>query len=119
MPRWRKSASGSQIDSTHLPSQRETRPVARLRSKTLCLFGATLLGLMTAFFGVTHPHLLSDFRRLEEKLAQERLQRGLAAIHNQLDTIDTTAHDWAAWDDTYQFIVDADRKYAEANFPTV
>jgi len=39
----------------------------------------------------------------------------MRALSRELDSLKTIAHDWAAWDDTYAFIADANDDYVKSN----
>lgn len=52
---------------------------------------------------------------LEKEQATMSIQRLLNAIERETATLDQTNHDWAAWDDTYQFMVDRNDHYLTSN----
>ncbi|MGB3211381.1 MAG: CHASE4 domain-containing protein [Desulforhopalus sp.] len=59
---------------------------------------------------VTPNHL-----RVEGKLAQMDMERLVEALLREKETLATTVHDWAAWDDTKTFVHDRNREYIASN----
>lgn len=43
------------------------------------------------------------------------MDRVIEAIKSQIDGIDIIAHDWASWDDTYEFVQDHNQEYLKSN----
>lgn len=86
-----------------------------LRTKTIIIVAAALVTLSAAVYISSRAVLLHSFARLEEEATRRDVQRVLTALDNQLRELDTTADDWAAWDDTYQFMSTGDPGYVESN----
>jgi len=86
-----------------------------LRNKTLMMIGVTLAGLIVIQFVTSRIILLRGFRELEEKHVRQNIDRALRALSHEIAGIQTIAHDWAAWDDTYTFIADANDDYVKSN----
>lgn len=55
--------------------------------------------------------LLDSFASMEAQLAEANVKRGLSALAKVLSELDNTVRDWAAWDDTYKFIQDANEDF--------
>ena len=86
-----------------------------LRFKVLSvLFGAMLL-----FSAVEHAihrwFIFPGFLQLEEQQAEQDLLRVHQAIDNEIRHLDTFCFDWAAWDDTYQFVLSSSPQYLASN----
>jgi len=86
-----------------------------LRRKTIVIIGATLVGLLLILFAVSQGILLNSFSRLEVKDTSEDVQRALGALSDDISSLVTMTRDWAAWDDTYNFIENGNKEYIEAN----
>ncbi len=86
-----------------------------LRTKTLVIIGVTLLGLMTLLYFISQTILLTSFASLERQGVHQNVIRARAALDDHLDTLETIANDWAAWDDTYVFIEDRNERYIKVN----
>jgi len=59
--------------------------------------------------------LLDSFASMEAQLAEANVKRGLSALAKVLSELDNTVRDWAAWDDTYRFIQDANEDFKKSN----
>lgn len=86
-----------------------------LRQKTLLIVGATLIGLLVTLYVSSRAILLEGFVRLENQQARRDTERALAALLDDLNGLEMTAGDWAAWDDTYAFIQDHNEAYVRSN----
>jgi signal transduction histidine kinase len=86
-----------------------------LRMRVVLLSGVTLLCLSVPLYAVARIILLGSFNRYEDERARLDVARVLGAVTQELARLDTTAADWAAWDDTYNYVRSGDRAYAEAN----
>ncbi len=60
---------------------------------------------------VTFP----SFIDLERDEAQKDLDRCVGAIKREIHHLDSLCHDWAAWNDTYDFVESPSKEYLEAN----
>ncbi len=65
--------------------------------------------------------ILPSFVRLERAAAERNLERCEEAIDREIYHLDKLCGDWAAWDDTYQFVQDRNRAFLDANidWPTL
>jgi diguanylate cyclase (GGDEF)-like protein/PAS domain S-box-containing protein len=88
-----------------------------LRSKTIILVAAALVSLIAAVYVSSRAVLLNSFARLEREATQRDVQRALNALDSELLQLDTTTDDWAAWDDTYEYMSTGDPQYVESNLP--
>lgn len=87
----------------------------QIRTKVLISFISLVLMLT---FGVElsmHNIIQPQFKKLES----EQLKKDIRSIENliaqETDRIETLAHDWGVWDQTYQFIQDSNQEYRESN----
>jgi signal transduction histidine kinase len=53
--------------------------------------------------------------QVERKLAQQEMERFTEALTRELKVLDTMAHDWGAWNDTYTFVQDRNSEYITSN----
>jgi PAS domain S-box-containing protein len=86
-----------------------------LRRKTLLIIGVTLVGLIVILDASSQIILLGGFAELEEQSTRRDVERTLDALINDLAELNSKAGDWAAWDDTYAFIEDANDEYVKSN----
>ena len=86
-----------------------------LRRKTFLILAVVLI-VMTLVLSIGARFiLLNNYEALEKQRAEVNVKRCLSALSNELSDLDSTATDWAAWNDTYTFIQDANDNYAESN----
>ncbi|MCW4007230.1 MAG: ATP-binding protein [Candidatus Bathyarchaeota archaeon] len=86
-----------------------------LRRKTMFAMTITPIIFIVVMLVGAKLILLDNFEAMEKQLAASNVKRGLSALANRLSKLDNTVRDWAAWDDTYVFIQDANEKYKESN----
>jgi signal transduction histidine kinase len=86
-----------------------------LRSKiiSILLIVFSLLG-GTAFF-LYRQVMIPSFHDLERQQIDSNVRRVDHAIENELHHLSVITNDWAAWDDTYKYIVDHNPEYEISN----
>src|SRR5437867_1181657 len=87
----------------------------KLRTKILIITSATFAGLLVGLYISSRVIVLSGFGDIEQRDAGENVQRVQRAISEDTNRISSITGDWAAWDDTYQFIGDANGAYIASN----
>jgi sensor domain CHASE-containing protein len=86
-----------------------------IRKKTLVIIFATTLILVLILYGISETFFLGSFANLEENMVLQNVDRALLAISSDLDQLNSTGNDWAAWNDTYVFMKDQNQNYISAN----
>jgi PAS domain S-box-containing protein len=86
-----------------------------LRVKTLLISGALILILFSAITLISYRTVLNVFARLEEETMRQEVGHVLNALADKESTLENTASDYAAWDDTYAFMQDANVGYVADN----
>ena len=86
-----------------------------LRVKTLIIIGAMLISLIAILYAVSQSIMLGSFRELEKEDTSKNVERALGALSDDISSLVTMTRDWATWDDTYNFIENANTAYIEAN----
>jgi PAS domain S-box-containing protein len=86
-----------------------------LQKKTLLIVGVTLLCLIALLYAVSYNLLLSSFAELEEQTTRRNVERVLSALADDLSNMDAILGDWAAWDDTYNFVGGTNEEYVANN----
>ena len=86
-----------------------------LRKKTLLIISVTFLSLAVILYFISQHILLDSFTKLEEQNTRQNVERVLRALSNELYSLESIVGDWAAWDDTYAFIEDANAEYIRSN----
>ncbi|HET7442048.1 MAG TPA: CHASE4 domain-containing protein [Terriglobales bacterium] len=88
-----------------------------LRRKTLVIIGATLFGLLVAFFFLTRFTLLRRFADYENQQTRQQVERASTALDNEITQLGTIARDNAVWDSAYDFIQHPNPRFLKSNFP--
>ncbi|MEP7288972.1 MAG: CHASE4 domain-containing protein [Chloroflexota bacterium] len=86
-----------------------------LRTKTFIIIGITLACLIAALYIVSQTILLRSYQQLETQSVQGDVQRGLNAVSDEETVMHATNHDWAHWDDAFQFMKDGNQVFLDAN----
>jgi signal transduction histidine kinase len=86
-----------------------------LRKKTFLIITVALISMTLVVYVSAQFILLDNYAALEKQRAEVNVKRCLSVLSNELTELDSTARDWAAWDDTYAFIQDANDNYLESN----
>ncbi|MFH1999907.1 MAG: CHASE4 domain-containing protein [Planctomycetota bacterium] len=77
--------------------------------------GTALAVFCWAGYEIQNRVVFPGFIMLERDYVVENLQRCVAAIDNEIDHLDGLCHDWAAWDDTVDFVEGRANTYLAAN----
>ncbi len=59
--------------------------------------------------------ILPDFEALETEEARKNMDRCLEALHREVHHLDMFCFDWAAWDDTFEFMAEPTEAYKTSN----
>lgn len=86
-----------------------------LRRKIFLGIGFILVISIIAAFLVQQWILTDNFARLEEKEMHTHLARVHRALAMELRQLTSMCADWARWDDTYEFIENANDAYIQSN----
>jgi PAS domain S-box-containing protein len=88
-----------------------------LRIKSLLVAMVTMVVLLIIFLVFTRLIVTSSYTQLEQADTAEHVARAANALRNELNTLARTANDYAAWDDSYNFMESHDPAYLDANYP--
>lgn len=84
-----------------------TRVVSLLLVIGICFIGLNYLSEQLI--------LLPSFKSLEQSEAQKDIERVEDAIQREIHYLDVFCHNWAAWDDTYEYIMDYNMDFVVSN----
>ncbi len=87
----------------------------KLHWKTLLIIGITSFLLIAFLYAISSAVILSGFRNIEEQNVRKNVERADEALSNDIDGLNTISRDYAGWDDTYNFINDANENYIKTN----
>ena len=86
-----------------------------LQNKIFSIIAATMLGLICAFDFMLHQVLSSQFSALETSSVSRDVMRAKKALLDEVNQLEFKAADWAKWDDTFKFMADKNKQYADSN----
>jgi len=75
-----------------------------LRKKTLFIIGITLVFLTVLMYVVSSVILTGGFAKVEKQDTHKNVQRVQEAISDELSGLNGVVGDWAAWNETYNFV---------------
>ncbi len=86
-----------------------------LRRKTLLIIAGTFYGVIILLFFLSRTILLESYTDLERQSTYRDVERVQASYSKELTSLEHTNCDRAAWDDTCEFINDANEEYIRSN----
>jgi PAS domain S-box-containing protein len=86
-----------------------------LRQKTLWLVGGAVVSLLVLLVSVSSTILLKGFTDLEAQSVEKNLSRLNQLFSQELENLSILASDYAAWDDTYEYMNTRDESYITSN----
>jgi len=86
-----------------------------LHKKTLAITVLTIGSLMLVLYLISRFILLNSAAALEEQEVRKNIERVLYAFRDDLAALNSTADDWAAWDDTCSFMNGKYDSYVKIN----
>jgi signal transduction histidine kinase/CheY-like chemotaxis protein len=89
----------------------------KLRTRTLLSVALSLVSLVAILYSVARVSMLRSFAALEADDTRQNLARATAVLADDLSTLDHTASDYAAWDDTCAFLEGKNPNLPTSEFP--
>lgn len=86
-----------------------------VRSRTIALVGATSVLLWLALGAAAALYADRTSNETDTRTAVGVLESSSAAVASELERLVAICGDWAAWDDTHQFVQNRDSDYIDAN----
>lgn len=86
-----------------------------LRQKTLLIISLTIIVFSIILVFSANKVLLGGFSAVENRETEFNLSRAVNAIKTETDSLSAFLDDWAAWDDTYLFVANANSEYLKKN----
>lgn len=87
----------------------------KLRPKIVSLILVVFLGYLGASFVIQRLVILPSFVTLEQERAVKNVQRCREALTRETEHLKIQCHDWASWDDTYDYAEDRNETYMREN----
>src|SRR5688500_5426522 len=85
-----------------------------LRSKMVLILSSVVVLYAAADHIAQRFMIAPSFSDLERVEAKKDRQRTVEAIKSEIRRLDMQCVDWAAWDDTYRYIVEPNQAYIES-----
>jgi len=86
-----------------------------LRTKTLLIMMLIFVIFIALIYILSNEILVKGFVELEKENVCKESRRAVDALYDEIYSLDKINYDWAAWNDTYEFIKDANEEYIESN----
>ena len=86
-----------------------------LREKIVLILFSVMMLYVCSNYLIQKLVIYPNFVELERVEARKDITRCVEAIHREIFHLDSLCHDWAAWDDTYEFIDNRNEDYMENN----
>lgn len=87
----------------------------KLKMKTAGMIGITMAAFIILLFLSMRPVILDDAKRMDEESLQTDMERVEKYIEAEKAALQQHTKDWAAWDDTYEFMQNQNAGYIESN----
>lgn len=86
-----------------------------MRNHMTFLLVVILCIYLAVHFGVARYVVGPSFEQLEIDEAQRNMNRVIATLEREVQLLDRLGFDWSAWDEAYQYMVDRNEAFANAN----
>ncbi len=86
-----------------------------LRWKTFAIISVAVISLVGIMVVGTRTMMMENTAEMEQKTTRQSINLVLNALSNELDALNATTQDYAAWDDTYAFMQDGNPNYVDLN----
>ncbi len=86
-----------------------------LRKKTILTILSTSMLIVVVGAILAKTVLLNSYRNLERDEIRSAVDQINTTLDTRIDDLSALTNDWAAWDDTYQFMQDRNQNYLDSN----
>src|SRR5262249_16938690 len=86
-------------------------PNSSLNKRVMLVLGAVLAILFVANGAIFGLVIWPAFVDVEQSAAQKNVNRVADALAGEKDNLQRVAHDWSAWDPTYEYVVHPNDEY--------
>ncbi|HEY3417096.1 MAG TPA: CHASE4 domain-containing protein, partial [Armatimonadota bacterium] len=86
-----------------------------IRTTTTLILLITIICIVTIYYISSRTILRESSYQQERAFMLDSIQRTEDAFNNELSSMVDKAGDWAAWDETYRFIQDQNKRYIRDN----
>ena len=86
-----------------------------LNKKVLIIVGVAFLCVVGVLYAITSNIVLGSFAKLEEQNVRTNIKRVQNAFQDKLAELNSTAGDWAPWNETRDFVLGENKTYIDDN----
>ena len=86
-----------------------------LRKKTLLTILLINSVLFISLLIISKSIVMDGFKDIEMDYAEQNVKRAINVLNDESKHLDTIVYDWAAWDDTYDYINNQNQNYLDSN----
>lgn len=86
-----------------------------LRAKVLLIITAVFICAMGLVYAVSRLIFIEGLKEIEEQNTTTQVEQAAGVLTYLVNGLETDTADWAAWDDTYEFIEDTNEDYIDSN----
>ena len=86
-----------------------------IRAKAILIIGLSAVCLLILPYLALQRILQASTMKLEEQVAKQHAASASSIIDDELERMEGTADDWAAWTETYEFLIGNDPGYPDEN----
>jgi sensor domain CHASE-containing protein len=86
-----------------------------IRHKLMLVISVSIILLASTLYGISFAVLPASYSSIEQAALLKDLGRAEDAIGSIYTLLNEKLLDWAAWDDTYEFVIDLNKDYLNSN----
>ena len=86
-----------------------------LRKQTILAISVTFILTMAIGYFYTHSRFLEGYLYLENQQIKTDVDRFNKSLELEIENLSALTNDWAAWDDTYNFMENHNQQYIDSN----
>jgi sensor domain CHASE-containing protein len=90
-----------------------------ITTKMIVVILASILFLATVLYVISLNVLPKSYEAIEKAALEKDLQRAHDSLNSVTELLREKLRDWAAWDDTYTFVVDVNQDYINENLGVI
>ncbi|MGV7221337.1 MAG: CHASE4 domain-containing protein [Nitrospinales bacterium] len=86
-----------------------------LKRKFILLISAIFIGLILVNLSTLYFVIFPTFKDLENREAEKNINRAMEILVSDIKDLDQFVYDWAAWDESYEFVKNHNQVYIDSN----
>ncbi len=86
-----------------------------LKTKVLLIISAVFICAMGLIYAFSRLIFIRGLKEIEEQNTSVQVEQAVGVLTYLINDLEADTADWAAWDDTYEFIQDYNQEYIQSN----